>query len=287
MAIAPFPEIPPYDDADHVFDSGHLWITEWIVGDPLRFQLTHDGFVRFGTDEQVLAHDEIPLGVQTAVRTVRNDFDRSAFRAAVDDTESVTFHGVATHSRTLPYDLDDIPAFVGTAIYDETWGRSLPPDTVEKVFDRVNLASVDPIDREVRAADLDPARYQLPTSAWLDGTAPGVVFVNKGGGRAYRAEPRDAWPTGANDDTTAGVDDATTAESASEVVSRWVTDEWVRDRIDSCGPAETVEAITAHALRRLAREVPTVGTEAGRADTGVSVGVLRSALAERIAEEVS
>jgi hypothetical protein len=30
-----------------------------------------------------------------------------------------------------------------------------------------------------------------------------------------------------------------------------------------------------------------VGTEAGRADAGVSVGALRSALAERIAEEVS
>lgn len=278
MAIAPFPDISSYDGTDHVFDSGHLWITEWIVGDPLRFQLTNDGFVRFGTADRVLTHDAIPLSVQSAVRAVRNDFDRTAFRAAVDDTESVTFHGVATHSRTLPYDLDDIPTFIGTAIYDETWGRSLPPDTVEKVFDRVGLASVDPVDREVRAADLDPARYQLPTSAWLDGKAPGVVFINKGGGRASRIEQRDA---------TAEVDNDATAESASEVVNRWVTDEWVTNRIDSCGPAGTVEAITAHALRRLAREVPAVGTETARADTGVSVGALRSALAERIAEEVS
>ncbi len=278
MAVAPFPTVPPHDAADSVFESGHLWITEWIAGDPLRFQLTHDGFLRFGDDERLFAHEEIPLSVQTAVRTVQTNFDRSSFQAAVDDTESVTFHGVATHSRTLPYDLDDTPAFIGTAIYDDTWGQELPPDTVEKVFDRVNLTTVDPVEKETRAADIDPERYQLPPSSWFDGRAPGVVFINKGGGRAHRTDLDEA--------ARAEVHETVTIESANDVIRRWVTDEWLTSRISSCGPAGTVEAITDHALRRLAREVPAVAARTGHADTSISVGALRSALAEQIAEEV-
>lgn len=278
MPVAPFPAVPPHDAADSVFESGHLWITEWIAGDPLRFQLTHDGFLRFGDDERLFDHDEVPLGVQTAVRTVRNDFDRSAFRAAVDDTESVTFHGVATHSRVLPYDLDDIPAFVGTAIYGETVGQELPPDTVEKVFDRVNLATVEPVEKEARASDIDPERYQLPPSAWIDGSVPGVIFINKGGGRARRVELDDARRT--------EVHEAVTADSADAAIRRWVTDNWLSSRIDSCGPAGSVETITDHALRRLAREVSAVATQPERADTSISVGALRSALAERVGQRV-
>jgi len=278
MAVAPFPTIPPHDAADAVFESGHLWISEWIAGDPLRFQLTHDGFLRFGDDERLFEHEEIPLRLQTAVRAVRNDFDRSSFQAAVDDTESVTFHGVTAHSRTLPYDLNDIPAFIGTAIYDETWGQELPPDTVEKIFNRVNLTTVDPIEKEVRAADIDPDRYRLPASSWLDERAPGVVFINKAGGRAHR--------TGLDEAARAEVYEAVTIDSASEVIQRWVTDEWLTSRINSCGPAGTVEAITDHALRRLAREIPAVAAQPGHADTSISVGALRSVLAERISEHI-
>ena len=196
-ADAPAADTSPTADASAVdaaashdpFGSGHLWVTELVAGDPLRFRLTDAGFLEFGDRNGVFDHDAVPLRYRAAVGAVRERFARDAFAAAVDTPGSVTFFGVATHARGLAYDLDRVPPFLGTAVHDADRERYLPPDTVRRAFDLVGIPTTEPVDKEVRAAHFDPADYPIPDSRYRDGPAAGVVFHNKAGGSAVRRNP--------------------------------------------------------------------------------------------------
>lgn len=270
--------------AADVFHEGHLWTEELIDGDPLRFRVTDAGFLEFGDEDGVFDHDAVPLRYRSAVRTVREGFARDTFVAAVEDPGSVTFFGVATHARRLPYDLDRIPPFLGTALHDVDRERYLPPDTVRRAFERVGLPTIDPIEKELRAAHVDPQEYPIPDSRYYDGPAAGVVFHNKGGGRAVHRNSaiEEPEPPSKTDETR---ETRETSEMEDLDLDDRVTDAWLdrlveRSSVDAgIDPdATTVETIVDRAIERLARETPAL-TDAGH---GPSENEVRSALAGRI-----
>jgi len=188
----PMPETPPLDDAPAaLLDGGHLWLLELLDGLALRFQLDAGGVVRFADERRPFAGDDPPLGYGLAVRRVRERLDREALRAAVDDVRAVTFVGVAPVRRSVAYDWDRTPAFLGVDVWNGEAERWLPPDRVEQVYDRLGLDPVNALRKEVRAVDFDPDRFSIPDSAWRDDPAFGALVRNKRGGRAVLSRPPD------------------------------------------------------------------------------------------------
>ena len=289
------PPCPAVEDAPDVFASGHLWVEELVVGDPLRFRMTDAGFLEFGDAEGVFTHDAVPLRYRHAVRAVRESFAREAFQDAVDDPASVTFVCAAVHRRegesegddsTPEYDWARTPSVLGTDVYDADRGRYLPRDAVQAVFERVGLPAVEPIEKELRAADVDPESYPIPDSAWYDGPAAGVVFHNKGGGRAVRRRRSDGDRPAGDPPDGDRPDDATLEDGPREaddllddLLDERVTDAWLDRMRAACEAAAdpvSVETLTERALEGLAREtVALTGTDA------LPEADVRSALATR------
>jgi hypothetical protein len=192
-----FPPLPDLDDPSAPDDllEGHLWLLELIDGTGLRFSMDESGLLRFGGPEATYDDlDDVPFALRPAVRHVRDRFDRGAIRGAVAAPAAVTFLGVATHRRDIDYDWDRIPPFLGTDVWVEAAGGTVgdgaaadgafrPPDAAAAIFEGVGLEPVNAVAREVNARDFDPEGYAVPTSAWRDGPAAGVVVRNKRGGR--------------------------------------------------------------------------------------------------------
>lgn len=181
-----YPPIPRVADApDGLFEDGHLWLLEKVDGAQFRFQLRESGLIRFGDRNRVYDDpDAVPEPYQHAVRHVRTSLDRDALRNAVDDVEALVFFGEAMHRRVIDYDWERTPSFLGFDVWSARKDEFYPVDTVERIFDRLGLRSVNVFERERRARDFDPDSYSVPRSAWYDGPAEGVVVRNKRGGRA-------------------------------------------------------------------------------------------------------
>ncbi|MFC6724641.1 hypothetical protein ACFQE1_09680, partial [Halobium palmae] len=200
---------------------------------------------------------------------------RDGLLAAVDDVESVTFFGVATVRRRIDYDWDRLPAFLGTDVWTESREGFLPPDAVERAFDRLGLTAANAVEKEVRAVDFDPETYEIPASNWYDGPAAGVAFRNKTGLRARRLRPEvrgDGFDEGR---------DESGAVPPQELVSTFAEDGGFRDvveELEANGRPVTVDAVLERAVERIARRN---STEAFAADSA-AVSELRSALAPAI-----
>lgn len=179
----PFPPLPPADETPAPFESGHLWIQELVVGAPLRFRLEQSGRITFA-DRERRFEDDPPPSLRATVGHVRERLDREALLAVADDPSAAVFYGVATRNEGVGYDWDRLPPFLGTDIYSTEREGFLPPDVVERSFERVGLDPVNAVEKEVQAAYFDPDEYDLPDSAWYDGPAAGVVIRNKTGDRA-------------------------------------------------------------------------------------------------------
>lgn len=234
-----YPDLPTVDDAPAVLQQGHLWLQELVDGGHLRFQLHDSGVLRFGDRSRGFTADEVPLPYQHAVRHVQRSLDRSALRAAVPEVESVVFFGVATQKRSIEYDWARLPSFLRTDVWSADREGFLAPDTVDQIFERLGLAPVNTVAREVRAQDFDPKSYAMPESNWYDGPAARIVIRNKSGGRAKLPNPgisaTDPVPV---DGTAAELADEFAPRSRFEAVARWleqqgrpVTFDDVRDRV--------------------------------------------------------
>lgn len=180
--MKPLPSLPDVGDATGLFESGHLWIQELVAGAPLRVRLESDGTLSFADRERPI--DEASQSLRAAVSHLERDLDRSALLAAADDPSGVVLFGVATRYEGVPYDWDRLPPFLGTDVWSDTRDAYLPPDVVERTFERLGIAPVNAVQKEVDARHFDLAGYDLPDSAWYDGPAAGVVFRNKTGDRA-------------------------------------------------------------------------------------------------------
>ena len=268
-----YPSVPHVEDAPAgLLESGHLWLQECIDGGQLRFQLRGTGVVRFADARRPFG-DEVPWRYRHAVRHVRETLDREALRAAVDDVETVTFVGVSTHRRAVPYDLARVPSVLGVDVWDDDRGELLPPDEAERVFDRLGLEAVNTFRREVRAADFDPTPDAVPASAWYDGPAAGVVLRTKTGDVATLPNP--------------AVDREPSFEplegDAEAVVQRLVPDALVRRVADGlpvgCDP--TYDAVFDRVQEELWR------AHHGRLDhhdTDVEPGAVSAAVGRRVAD---
>jgi hypothetical protein len=185
--VRDLPTVPSLGDAppDHL--QGHVWVHEWLDGVAIRFSVAPAGYLQFGGPERVF--DEVPPELGYAGRFVERAFDLGGFLDTVDEPARYTFVGVATHHRSVDYDWDRLPPVLGTAIWDEAEERWLPPDRVQQVFDRLGPPPVTVVERERSVAQRPLARYDLPASAWYDGPAAGVTFVDKRGHRARSVDP--------------------------------------------------------------------------------------------------
>ena len=267
-----FPSLPHADDGPaELFESGHLWLLESVVGAPLRFRLLESGLVEFGDTDRVYGGpDDCPPQYRHAVRHVRETLDREALRAAVGDVEAITFFGQATQYRGVSYDWARTPSFLGTEIWSADAEQFRPPDAVDGIFDRLGLAAVNPLAQEVRARDFDPATYEVPDSAWYDGPAAGVVIRDKSGHRARLPNPD------VHDDQPAVADDTTAADLADRFGSPQRLAR-LRERLLDADQPITVEALLERSLESAFREL-----DPRRFETSLDRGAFRSELAGRI-----
>lgn len=223
-----YPSLPAVSAApSELFESGHLWIQELLDGSLLRFRIAETGQLVFGDETRVYEREEPPEPYHSAVQHVRESFDRTALADGANDPTAFVFFGQATYRRRIDYDWNRLPPFVGFDIWAIDEERFLPPDVVERVFDRLGLRAVNTFERELPARQFSVARFDVPDSAWYDGPAAGVVFRNKRGLRAVLRNPA----VGDGDEQSVRVDGG-----VETLVDRWLTD----DRV--VATAEAIEA---------------------------------------------
>ncbi|WP_240452001.1 hypothetical protein [Halostella salina] len=244
------PDRPHVDDAPpDLFDGGHLWVQERVVGGHCRFRLAETGVVRFGDRERVFESDGVPAPYRHTVRHVRERLDREALRSAAERVGDVVFFGVSTHDRGVDYDWDRLPSFLGYEVWSGADGAFLPPDRAEQAFSKLGLTPVNAVAKEVRAADFDPETYAFPESRWYDGPAAGVVLRNKTGARAELPNPA----VGTRPESEPGATDFDPEARAES----WATDsrfEAVADDVTGQGSAVTVDAVYDRVLESILRE---------------------------------
>lgn len=237
-------------DAPELLDEGHLWLLELVEGAPLRFELQDSGLLRFGDATREYSDaDDLPLSMQAAIRHVRERFDREALRTAVEDPTAVTFFGVATRNEGVPYDWDRLPPFLGTEIRDDDGFR--PPDATEAIFEHLDLQPANALERERRARDFQPARYEFPGSPWRDGPVAGVLIHNKRGGRAVLPNP------GLEADVAIDRNPAPLEGTPEELAERFATPERFQAIAESLRErdwAVTVDALLDRVVEGVARE---------------------------------
>jgi hypothetical protein len=261
-----YPAVPRAEEAPpELFASGHLWLQEQVDGAHLRFRLRESGRLQFGGRTRTFRadggtasgaeSDDVPLPYRHAVRHVRESFDREALRNTVSDVESVVFFAEATVRNAIDYDWERTPPLLGFDVWDADEERFLPPDSVERVFERLGLRPVNTFRKEVRAADFDVENYEIPQSAWYDGPAAGVVVRNKTGQRAAIPDPA-VRPERDDSDPASGDSDPATAP-ADELVERYVTRERVErvaSELDAGRGSPAFDAVFERVVEAIARE---------------------------------
>jgi hypothetical protein len=267
-----YPSIPRVEDApEGLFESGHLWLLEKIDGVQLRFQLQDSGVIRFGDRDRVYDDpDAIPAPLEHAVRHVRERLDRDALERAVDDPESIVFFGEASTHRTIEYDWERLPPFLGFDVWSAESESFRPPGVVQAIFDQLGLEPVNAIEKERNTRDFDPESFAIPQSAWYDGPAAGVVIRNKRGGRAMLCNPEiQAREAAAPRDV-----------SAESIAATHATEERFERLAEALKGRETVvtfETLYDRALIEIARRTPRLFDGA----SSIDIAEFRSAVAGR------
>lgn len=266
--MQPFPLLPDAADAPaDLFDRGHLWLQEWVVGGPVRFRVDETG-ITVGDDERVFEPWDEPPGYRHVARHVRERFDATAFLGEVSDPADHVFYGVATRDEGVAYDWDRLPSFLGRDVHSPDRGF-LAPDAVERAFDRLGLAAVNALRKEVAARDFHRARFEVPGSAWYDGPAAGAVVRNKRGERALVRNPA------------CEVADAPARPPEVEtLVETFLTPDRIDRTADEFGGREAapVDRVLDRLVETLARERHRTVVAPG----GFDVGSFRAAAAERV-----
>lgn len=239
---------PALADAEEF--TGHLWIQELPTGGQFRFQVAASGLVTFGTADRTFETVEaMPLPFRRAAETVQACLDRDALHAATDDPGEVTFVGLATRNEGIEYDWSALPAFVGVDIWVGNDGF-VPPDTATTVFDRLGLATLPAIEKEVPAKHTTLDRYDdpgaFPPSAWREGAAAGLLIRDKTGGRA-QVWRSDVSPSSSTPEP----------ETPTDLAATYATDERIEQTITELrdeGQSPTVDAIRDRLVATIARE---------------------------------
>lgn len=268
--VKTYPSVPRVDDAPGLLDGGHLWLQELLDGAHLRFRMDDAGVLRFGDRDRTFG-DEAPPAYRHAVRHVREELDREALRGALDDPTSVVFFAEAMHRQAIDYDWPRTPSVLGFDIWDGSAERFLPPDAVERVYERLGLRPVNTFEKEVRAQDFDPDPSLIPESAWRDGPAAGLFLRDKTGGRATLPNP----------DVELDANPEPLEGSPEELAAEYATDERLRRvaaRVEEREGAVTFDSLFERSFESVLREVH---GRLAHGQTTVEVGEFRSAVARR------
>ncbi|WP_276261186.1 hypothetical protein [Haloglomus litoreum] len=271
-----YPPVPSLADvaSDHL--QGHVWVHEWLDAAAVRFAVASAGYLRFGDAERTF--EEVPPTLGYAGRFIERAFDLGAYLDTVDEPARYTFAGAATHHRSIDYDWDRLPAVMGTAIWDGHEERWLPPDRAQQVFERLGPPPVTVVERE-RSVDQRPlAGYDLPASAWYDGPAAGVTFVDKRGHRVrlMAADVPDEPPTVRVE-----------TDGATGLAEQFVTDDLVATRaaaLEERGESVAFDPLFEAVLDRVTR-ANHGALFRGVTDTGavdIDWGAFRGTVAERV-----
>lgn len=180
------PSLPGTGSVDRtLFEEGHLWLLEYVAGEPFRFQLQPSGLIRFGDGSRTYQDpDSVPRRYGHAVSHIQHHLNRDALRDALTDPTDITFFGIATQRDSREYRWHELPSFLGMEVWSASRESCYPPDVAHQIFEAINLDPLPPVEQEVHPRDFDVDAYEVPTSYWSDAPAAGVVIWNKGGGRA-------------------------------------------------------------------------------------------------------
>lgn len=259
---------------------GHLWLLEDVAGAPLRFSVAESGLITFGTADR--RFDEVPLSFGSAARHVREAIDLGALRAAAEDPSSVTFFGVATRLESVDYYWDRLPPFLGTDVWSGDRGAYLPPDAVERAFDRLGLTPTNAFEKEVPARHFSLSAFTVPDSNWYDGPAAGVLFRNKTGDRALLPNPdiADRRPEPLDESPADVTDRVLTDECIDRAANAVAPDDHPAKNPAGTGQAAGVEATFERALEDVVRREYARLYRDG--DLVVDSGAFRSAAVARV-----
>jgi chorismate mutase len=180
-----FPKIKRIGDDENsgILESGQLVIQEKMDGANFRFTYDpEDERLVFGSrNVEYWNEKDIDKNFTHAVDFVRDNIDLHALRH-IDERHSMTFFGEAMHAHTLDYRWEEVPSFLGFAIWDEYDELFLPWSSTEKIFDGIGLPTV-PV-RYTGWADRMPEAYEFPEpeigdSEYRDGVPEGIVIWNQ------------------------------------------------------------------------------------------------------------
>lgn len=186
--MKPYPSLPDLDSLPPEHFEGSVWIRELVVGEALRFGVSEGGYLRFAVGERTF-EESPPFWLRRSVGHVRRSFDVDALLREASHPTELVFYGVATIRDGVEYDWARLPPFLGFDARDRTRERWLPNDAVERAFERLGLAAVNSFEKELPVRHFYPERYEIPDSAWYDGSAAGVVVRDSHGNRAVRRNP--------------------------------------------------------------------------------------------------
>lgn len=274
-----FPETTPLSEEPDL--SGHLWVQEHVTGRRLRFQAAPSGLIRFGVPKEVFDIDEdVPLPYRRATTFVRESLDLEALRSGIEDTESVTFFGVATLYEGVEYDWSELPPFLGVDIWSDEQDAYLSPDAATRAYASLGLSPLPAVEKEAPAEYTDLGGYasgEMPASEWRDGPAAGVLIRDKSGGRA------EAWRSEVTD--SGSVD---TELSPEILADRYATPELIDRTVERLTETEEGPTVDAVLERMVADAVREEYSEVYAEDEPVfSERELRSEIAERVRRHLS
>jgi hypothetical protein len=178
--MPPLSETPP-----SFFDSGHVWIQEYLDGALLRFQMDESGLLVFGDSNRIFDPDAHPPHFEEAIARIRADFDRDRFREGTNDPAAYTFFAVVPLGGRIDYDWNEMAPVLGVDIWNGETADFVAEDVLERVFDRLGLPILPVLEKERPVRDVDPDRFEMPESRWGDEAAAGVLFRKKHGVRTF------------------------------------------------------------------------------------------------------
>lgn len=180
--------------ASDVFEDGELVVLEKLDGNNFRFWSGEDGSLRFGSRTTKLGGNPDDIGGQFDDVTdfLAERVDRTALADLERELGPIVCFGENMVEHTLSYDWERVPQFLGFDVWLADQERFADWDHTRDVFETLGVPTVPEVERI--SADEFPIRrdgdevivdYEVPSSAYRDGTAEGVVLRNDDvGGRA-------------------------------------------------------------------------------------------------------
>jgi len=177
-----------HEDSKPLFEEGEIVVQEKVDGSNFRFTLEENLDERFHVEgrDVVFGSRNVEYKSPTdqskqfgvPISYIRNAVDRNDMLSLQDTfAGKLTFFGEAMLPHTLSYNFDDVPAFVGFDVYNESTRKWLKREHVERAFYELGLDVAPTLDT-VPAKEFDDYEIVVPESTYGDVKAEGLAFKN-------------------------------------------------------------------------------------------------------------